>query len=43
MTTALGEAYITALEALFVKHDGEQPSQEEVLAALAGLRKRAAA
>lgn len=36
LTTGLGEAYIAALEALFMKHHGEQPTEEEVLAALRG-------
>jgi uncharacterized protein (DUF697 family) len=40
MTMALGEAYIAALDALFAKHHGEQPSPEEVLAAVASLGKR---
>jgi uncharacterized protein (DUF697 family) len=40
MTTALGEAYIAALDALFVKHQGEQPSPGEVLAAVASLGKQ---
>ena len=34
MTTALGEAYIAALTALFLKHNGEQPGSDEVLAAV---------
>lgn len=34
MTTALGEAYIAALDTLFVKHKGEQPTSDEVLAAI---------
>lgn len=40
MTTALGEAYIAALHALFLKHNGEQPSPDEVLEAIAGLHKK---
>lgn len=39
MTTALGTAYIAALDALFAKHKGEPPSVDEVLAAVASLRK----
>jgi uncharacterized protein (DUF697 family) len=31
VTSAFGEAYIAALDALFVKHLGEPPSQQEVL------------
>ena len=31
VTTAFGEAYIAALDALFAKHMGEPPSQQEVL------------
>ncbi len=34
LTTALGEAYIAALDLLFAKHGGEQPSADEVLAAV---------
>lgn len=33
LTTALGEAYIVVLDRLFIKHEGEQPSSEEVLGA----------
>lgn len=40
MTTALGEAYIKALDVLFAKHAGEQPTQGEVLAAVASLGER---
>jgi uncharacterized protein (DUF697 family) len=40
MTAGLGEAYIAALDALFAKHRGEQPSPEEVLAAVASWGKR---
>ena len=31
LTTAFGEAYIATLDALFAKHGGEPPSQQEVL------------
>jgi uncharacterized protein (DUF697 family) len=31
ITTSLGETYIAALDALFARHAGEPPSQEEVL------------
>jgi uncharacterized protein (DUF697 family) len=31
ITTAFGEAYIATLHALFAKHGGEPPSQQEVL------------
>jgi uncharacterized protein (DUF697 family) len=31
ITTAFGEAYVAALDALFARHDGEPPSQEEVV------------
>jgi uncharacterized protein (DUF697 family) len=31
VTSAFGEAYIAALDALFAKHFGEPPSQQEVL------------
>jgi uncharacterized protein (DUF697 family) len=31
ITTAFGEAYIATLDALFTKHAGEPPSQEEVI------------
>jgi uncharacterized protein (DUF697 family) len=34
LTTALGEAYITILDALFEKHHGEPPPPDEVLAAI---------
>jgi uncharacterized protein (DUF697 family) len=31
VTSAFGETYIAALDALFARHDGEPPSQQEVL------------
>ena len=34
MTTALGEAYIAVLDRLFTKHEGEQPTAEEVVESL---------
>jgi uncharacterized protein (DUF697 family) len=34
VTTAFGEAYIRALEALFVRHGGEPAGEQEVLAAV---------
>jgi len=30
-TTAFGETYIAALDALFARHAGEPPSEEEVI------------
>jgi len=30
LTTAFGEAYIAALELLFIRNDGEPPTAEEV-------------
>lgn len=34
MTAALGEAYIAALDSVFAKHHGEQPTANEVIAAV---------
>lgn len=34
ITTAFGEAYIATLERLFVRHEGEPPSQDEVISEL---------
>ena len=31
ITTAFGETYIAALDAMFARHSGEPPSEEEVL------------